>query len=249
LRAERAERSLSIIRSSRLWPLVTSLYRLKHAAWNQPIASLKIYRSKRGNHGLGELAEIFQQVYRDNSWQSSESRSGPGSTLERTEVLRRELPVVLTRLGVRTLIDAPCGDCNWRQHVELELDTYIGLDIVPALIEENRRRYRHLNWQFKVADLIEDPLPAADAVLCRDALIHLSLADIGRALSNIRRSGAKYLLATSHEAINVNTDIATGGWRSVNLMLAPFNLPPPLARIVENPQTGKILGVWSLAGL
>ena len=249
LRAERAERSLSIIRSSRLWPLVTSLYRLKHAAWNQPIASLKIYRSKRGNHGLGERAEIFQQVYRDNSWQSSESRSGPGSTLERTEVLRRELPVVLTRLGVRTLIDAPCGDCNWRQHVELELDTYIGLDIVPALIEENRRRYRHLNWQFKVADLIEDPLPAADAVLCRDALIHLSLADIGRALSNIRRSGAKYLLATSHEAINVNTDIATGGWRSVNLMLAPFNLPPPLARIVENPQTGKILGVWSLAGL
>ena len=57
LRAEQAERSLSIIRSSRLWPLVTSLYRLKHAAWNQPMASLKTYRrkqgkrDKRGNNG------------------------------------------------------------------------------------------------------------------------------------------------------------------------------------------------------
>lgn len=95
--------------------------------------------------------------------------------------------------------------------------------------------------------MVEDDLPRGDAVLCRDALIHLSLTDILRALSNIRRSGAKYLLATSHETTSANTDIATGGWRSVNLTLAPFNLPPPLERIVENPQTGKILGIWLLA--
>ncbi len=118
-------------------------------------------------------------------------------------MLRSELPAVLTRLGVRNLVDAPCGDCNWRQHLEIDLDAYIGVDIVPALIEDNRRRYRHFNWKFEVADLIKDPLPTADAVLCRDALIHLSLADISRALSNIRRSGAKYLLATSHEAISI----------------------------------------------
>jgi hypothetical protein len=29
-------------------------------------------------------------------------------------------------------------------------------------------------------------------------------------------------------------------------MLAPFNLSAPLERIVENPQTGKILGIWAL---
>jgi hypothetical protein len=133
--------------------------------------------------------------------------------------------------------------------VEIDLDAYIGIDIVPALIEENRRRYLRPNWRFEVADVINDPLPSGDALLCRDAMIHLSLADIGRALSNIRRSGAKYLLATSHETISVNTDITTGEWRSVNLMLAPFNLPVPLTRIIENPQTGKILGVWSLAEL
>lgn len=272
-RAEQAEHTLQQIYNSRLWPMVASLYRLKHALWNRPLAETRKYwayrknwiqrtqamqriRAGNGNRAdydkrntSSERARVFGQIYCNNSWQNSESRSGPGSTLERTEVLRRELPALLTRLGVRTLVDAPCGDCNWRQHVEIDLDAYIGLDIVPALIEENRRRYLRPNWQFEVADVINDPLPPGDAVLCRDALIHLSLADIRRALSNIRRSGAKYLLATSHETISVNTDITTGGWRSVNLMLAPFNLPIPLTRIVENPQTGKILGVWPLAEL
>ena len=255
LRTEQAESELARIRHSRLWPVVTSLYRLKNIVWNRPVAMLKMRRNSRrnrdnqdihGSHALDDHPRIFEQIYQHNSWQSAESRSGPGSTLKRTEVLRHELPAVLSRLGVRTLVDAPCGDCNWRQHMEIDLDAYIGVDIVPALIEDNRRRYRDFNWKFEVVDMIKDPLPTGDAVLCRDALIHLSLADIGRALSNIRRSGAKYLLATSHEAISVNTDIATGGWRSVNLMLAPFNLSAPLERIVENPQTGKILGVWAL---
>jgi hypothetical protein len=256
-RADKSELELTTIRNSRLWPLVMSLYRLKYATWNRSVAALKARQDNHGkgddgtpgNRGINEHPRIFEHIYQQNSWQSDESRSGPGSTLERTEVLRRELPAVLTRLGVRNLLDAPCGDCNWRQHMEIDLDTYVGVDIVPALIEDNRRRYRHFDWRFEVADLIKDPLPVADAVLCRDALIHLSLADINRALSNIRRSGAKYLLATSHELISTNTDIATGGWRSVNLMLAPFNLPAPLDRIVENPETGKILGIWTLAEL
>jgi len=210
----------------------------------------RIQRADYGNQNASsERARVFGQIYQNNSWQNSESRSGPGSTLERTEALRRELPAVLARLGTRTLVDAPCGDCNWLQHVEIDLDAYIGIDIVPELIEENRRHYSRPNWKFEVADLINDPLPPGDAILCRDSLIHLSLADIGRVLSNMQRSGAKYLLATSHEAISVNTDISTGEWRSINLMLAPFNLPVPLTRIVENPQTGKILGVWSLAEL
>lgn len=255
LRTEQAESELARIRSSRLWPVVTSLYRLKNAVWRRSTAMLKIRQDNRrdgdnqgihDSHAVNDHPRIFEQIYQHNSWQSAESRSGPGSTLERTKALRHELPAVLSRLGVRTLVDAPCGDCNWRQHIEIDLDAYIGVDIVPALIEDNRRRYQDFNWKFEVMDLIKDPLPTGDAVLCRDALIHLSLADIGRALSNIRRSGAKYLLATSHEAISVNTDITTGGWRSVNLMLAPFNLSAPLERIVENAQTGKILGVWAL---
>jgi len=260
-RAEQAEFELAKIHNSRLWPLVMSLYRLKYRLWNRPIAILRARlenrhrenrkdqdESKAGeNSNPSDRASVFEQIYTHNTWQSSESRSEPGSTLERTEILRRELPPMLARLGVRTLVDAPCGDCNWRQHTAIDLDAYIGVDIVPALIEENRRRFPHPNWRFEVADLVEDELPRGDAVLCRDALIHLSLTDIHRALSNIRRSGAKYLLATSHETIGVNTDITIGGWRSVNLTLPPFNLPPPLDRIIENPQTGKILGIWTLA--
>ncbi|MBN9132272.1 MAG: glycosyltransferase [Nitrosospira multiformis] len=261
IRAEQAEFELAKIHNSRLWSLVMSLYRLKYRLWNRPIAALRARRENRNrenqknqdegkakeNNNPNDQANVFEQIHARNAWQSSESRSGPGSTLERTEILRRELPAMLSRLGIRTLVDAPCGDCNWRQHTAIDLDAYIGIDIVPALIEENRRRFPHPKWRFMVANLVEDDLPRGDAVLCRDALIHLSLADILRTLSNIRRSGTKYLLATSHDTVSVNTDITTGGWRSVNLMLAPFNLPTPLDRIIENPQTGKILGIWMLA--
>ncbi|MEO8991485.1 MAG: glycosyltransferase, partial [Nitrosospira sp.] len=183
LRTEQAESELARIRNSRLWPVVTSLYRLRNAVWNRPVAMLKIRRDSRrdednqgiqGSRALNDHPRIFERIHPHDSWQSAESPSGSGSgaTLERTEVLRLELPAVLSRLGVRTLVDAPCGDCNWRQHIEINLDAYIGVDTVPSLIEDNRLRYRDSNWKFEVADLIKDPLPTGDAVLCRDALMH-----------------------------------------------------------------------------
>src|SRR6185312_15131601 len=123
-RAEQAEFELAKIHNSHLWPLVMSLYRLKYRLWNRPIAILRArlenrHRenrkdqdgSKAGeNSNPSDRASVFEQIYTRNTWQSSESRSGPGSTLERTEILRRELPPMLARLGVRTLVDAPCGD-------------------------------------------------------------------------------------------------------------------------------------------
>ena len=192
---------------------------------------------------------IFTEVYQNNLWGDPESVSGRGSTLARTEVVRRALPGLLEEVGARTLLDAPCGDFNWMRHVDLGGVEYVGADVVPELVERNRRAYAGPGRSFVVADVARDRLPRADLVLCRDCFIHLSFRDIHAALANFRRSGARFLLATTHDSVAENDDMRTGGWRSVNLMLPPFNLPPPRRLLVEDAELGKCLGLWSLEEL
>jgi hypothetical protein len=56
--------------------------------------------------------EAFRYAYRTNLWGGSESPSGPGSSLDQTGQLQQTLPELFRRLGVRALLDLPCGD--WR---------------------------------------------------------------------------------------------------------------------------------------
>jgi len=199
---------------------------------------------------------LFDAAFRLNAWQGRESRSGRGSDLDNTEALRDALPPMLAQLRVRRLLDIPCGDFFWLQHVPLDLDAYIGADRVVALIMQNRERHCAPKREFIVRDIVRDPLPPSDLVLCRDLLVHLCYADIRKALRNIRRSGATWLLATHFTAIDrPNTDIQTGDWRPLNLCLPPFCLPEPELLIDERylGENGrwrdKHLGLWSAGSL
>lgn len=192
--------------------------------------------------------EIFSRIHRDNAWGNAESVSGVGSTLAYTESLRAELPALLRRLEVRTLLDLPCGDFNWLRHVELGIERYIGGDIVTALVERLRRESAGPGREFQVLDLISDRLPAADALFCRDCLVHLSNRDALAALVNIRRGEIQWLIATTFPQVSKNRDIATGQFRPVNLCLPPFNLPPP-AESIRDAGAGhpdRWLGVWRI---
>lgn len=207
-------------------------------------------REKAAARRLSRLsaADVFTRIHRDNAWGNAESRSGVGSTLAYTESLRAELPALLRRLDVRTLLDLPCGDFNWLRHVDLGVDRYIGGDIVHALIERLRRECAAPNRDFQFIDLIADRLPAADALLCRDCLVHLSNRDALAALANIRRGGPRWLIATTFPDVSKNRDIATGQFRPVNLCLPPFNLPPPVESVRDTAagHPDRWLGVWRM---
>src|SRR5439155_1645639 len=127
-----------------------------------------------------------------------------------------------------------CGDFNWMQHLNLGPVDYIGADIVAALIEENRRMFGSERRKFLVANVIKDTLPAVDLILCRDCLMHLSNEDVVKAIRNLKRSGAMYLLTTTYTARGENAAILTGQWRAVNLELPPFGFPAPLRLINEH---------------
>lgn len=206
--------------------------------------------------GGRRVREKFVAIYRENMFGSDESRSGAGSTMEQTATLRVALPALLGELGVRSLIDAPCGDFNWMSRTPLDLDRYVGIDIVEELIRANQERYGSPKREFLCRDIIADPLPTAEVILCRDCLVHLTFDQASKAIGNFKRSGSTYLLTTIFSERDANVDLKGKDiWRTLNLERAPFNFPPPLRLVNENCTEGdgayvdKCLGLWRLADL
>jgi SAM-dependent methyltransferase len=211
--------------------------------------------AKRRSKETNERLDMFAKYHPAELLRREESPSGPGSSSAQTATLRRVLPDLLQTLGVRSLLDAGCGDFNWMRQVELNLEQYFGVDIVDDLIARNRQRYGRPQREFLCLDLAWVDLPHADAVLCRDTLVHYSLADAQAILRNLKRTDARYLLATTFPPRGANEDIAIGGWRPLDMEAAPFNFPRPVHLILENctemggRYSDKSLAVWELNNL
>ncbi len=202
-----------------------------------------------------QIAEVFCKTAENCGRQNEESISGPGSSLKSTTEIRRSLPLLFACLEINSMLDARCGDFNWLRHVDLKLEKYIGVDIVPSIIEQNRIRFENRNRKFFAADITVDFLPKTDLILCRDFLVHLSFAEIFSALHNFYQSGAKYLLTTTFPKSPGNSDIKTGDWRTLNLQLPPFNFPSPVKLLNERCTEGcgkfadKSLGLWKISDI
>lgn len=198
---------------------------------------------------------IFTNIYQKNTWGDQSSYSGTGSNLDQTAAIRRAIPLLVHDLGCRSLLDIPCGDFFWMSQTDLEVEHYIGADIVETLIIRNQERYGQPQRTFVKLNIMSDPLPQADLVLCRDCLVHFSFTDIGRALNNLKLSGSTYLLTTTFVDRPKNEDISTGDWRPLNLQAAPFCFPAPLQLIDEQCTEGggmhadKHLALWRIADL
>jgi len=219
------------------------------------LAHVRFAADRASFQGLG-LRERFERIHATNLWGAATSASGLGSEQGATSAWGAALPPLLRDLGVRSLLDAPCGDAQWINRLGLDVE-YTGVDIVPALVRalQQRAAAGEIGGRYMVADITADALPRADAVLCRDCLVHLSFAHIGRALGNLRRSGATWLITTTFTALHANLDCDDGDWRALNLCRPPFGWPPPLALLDERcDEAGgayrdKSLGVWRFDAL
>ena len=215
------------------------------------LAHQRFQQSKAEFEGLG-LDQVFEKIHLTNLWGADGSVSGLGSELDSTARLRVQLPTLLRELRVRTLLDVPCGDFHWLSRVDLPVEHYIGADIVEEVVRSNRDKYGR---EFVRLDLCVDALPKVDLVLCRDCLVHLSNANIRRAVANLKASGPEWLLTTHFLECAKNADIEDGDWRMINFELAPFGWPAPIRVLVEdcNEAGGgyadKALGLWRIAEL
>jgi len=197
------------------------------------------------------LRDRFTLLHRLGVYHHPDSFSGPAATLQETAALREALPEIAARWSVTTMLDLPCGDFAWMRHLDLNVD-YIGADIVSELVVENQKRYASERRRFVVLDASRDALPAVDLIMCRDLLIHLSLADCFSVLKNFVYSGSRLLLTSHFESRYSNPEIVSGDFRPINLCRAPFNLPQALRVINERSNLGdgeftdRSMALWEL---
>lgn len=196
----------------------------------------------------GSLEQRFTGIYEQGIWSEGLADvpgSGAGSTLAATRTLRDRLPSLLTELGATSLLDVGCGDLHWMSQLELPCP-YLGIDIVPAVIDRNIAAFGSETRRFAVLNAVSDPLPRADVVLCREVVFHLSFADARALLRNLLTSGCRWVMLTTDSATRFNADIETGGARILNLEIAPFRLGTPHDAIIENESyPGRRIGLWS----
>lgn len=232
---------------------------LKRAFPQATVAADRLRRGKRWMRAtrlsLMSRRRVFKNIYSRNKWGDRDSRSGPGSNLQETHVIRDALPSMIRELAITSILDVPCGDFHWMKDIDLSDILYTGADIVADMIEANERAYGCETKRFLCLDMVDDPLPKSDLVFCRDAIVHLSNADAASAIENIKKSGATFLLTTTFSDVDRNVDISTGMWRPVNLCKEPFKLPPPIQLLNErySGQHGryrdKSIGLWRISDL
>ena len=219
-----------------------------------PVLAHQRFAAERERFAHMDIAQRFASIHESNFWGAETSVSGLGSEVEATLSLQRQMPALLRKLGVQSLLDAPCGDAGWIADLDLREIHYIGVDIVPALITENIHKHGSLG-EFVLADITGDSLPPADAILCRDCLVHLSFANIRRAVHNFSRSGARWLIATTFPEWQRNSDCEDGDWRALNMTKPPFDWPPPVDVLNEGCEEAgggwrdKSLAVWDFQHL
>lgn len=204
-------------------------------------------RRSNGDRWQGKSPkEIFTAFYDEHLWQSDESVSGIGSTVDGTKALREALPRLFRELGAESILDAPCGDFNWMRAVEWDV-SYTGGEIVTALVAELSERYADDRHRFVELDIINDPLPTADVFFCRDCFIHLTNDQVLDTLRNFVRSECRYLMTNTFPRVETNTASQTGAVRRLDLTKPPFDLPDPLHLVEDrlDQPNFKFMGVWS----
>lgn len=152
---------------------------------------------RRRNRGRG-VAEIFNEIYEHNRWGGGPGafHSGSGSTPQHAERYGSVIRSFIREHHVQHVVDLGCGDFRIGAQLAATGVRYTGVDVVPALIETNRRLYGSERVHFECLNIIEDPLPAGQLCLIRQVLQHLSNAQIARVLSNVARY--PFVIVTEH---------------------------------------------------
>jgi hypothetical protein len=194
-----------------------------------------------------DIAAVFADVYTNGAWvvaKEQDSMSGEGSTSAATSDLLTQLSAFLAGLECRSLVDIGCGDFNWMRNLAGSFD-YLGIDIVPHVIDANTAAYADARRRFMCMDATSTPIPSGDVAICREVLFHLSFRDGLRLLHNIKTAGFRYILLTTDKSVWFNSDIRNGDYRRVNLFKAPFRLPAPHAELEDDKvDAGRVLAAW-----
>jgi hypothetical protein len=179
---------------------------------------------------------VLTEIYEKNRWGCQETRSGPGSTLLRTEKLRSQLPGFFQELKIQSILDCGCGDWNWMRHVDLSGVEYIGAEIVEPLLNNLQQTYTKETIKFQKLNCFKDPPEKTDLWIARDLLNLVPLSSIRLFFHRFLESKSSFLAVTSLETYEPYEDVLEGSMMPLNLREPPLRLPDPLTILEDGQQ-------------
>ncbi len=203
------------------------------------LSKIQLFRSLIKNFKFRNLntKQVFTEIYKKKLWGKSKngefvffSGSGSHNNKNRSKYVKSVLKHLPKNADV---VDLGCGDFVVGSKIRPFCNRYIACDIVPELISFNKKKFKNINVDFRVLDIIEDGLPHGDVVFLRQVLQHLSNKQIIKITEKLKTK-YKIIFLTEHisdsNMFKPNLDKPTGldtriGYLSgVVLTEPPFNL-------------------------
>lgn len=178
--------------------------------------------------------DVMQQIYALNFWGENNTPFYSGEGSHAVQIVAPYIKVVQSFFnefkGQLSICDLGCGDFNIGQQLLPFTKQYTAVDIVPELINYNKKKFKYSNLTFSLLDISNDLLPVADCAIIRQVLQHLSNSEVKRIVKKLNQY--KYIILTEHIPNGdfvPNIDIISGrGIRlkknsGINLFEPPFN--------------------------
>lgn len=179
---------------------------------------------------FAKLRNIFGGKY-DGSDPDWGGGSGPGSDPYFNLPYREFLENFIRMNHIGDIVDIGCGDWQFSRYLDLRGVNYLGLDLVPSLMERNQGQFGSDTTRFAVMpDRLED-VTGGQLLIMKDVLQHLEAEDIARFHDIVFPKFAFCLITNSYRKVahdgalmGVNTPIAAGDFRCIDLRSEPFNI-------------------------
>jgi hypothetical protein len=205
------------------------------------LPSAAVTAIRKGVQTLRELRQsmrpardVFSEIYQKNMWGVGDKfYSGPGSYGQAARCYIEIIIKFIEAHNIKTVIDLGCGDFAIGKSIAAQCERYIGIDVVPSLIERNRSTFSANNLEFRCLDITKECLPDADLCLIRQVMQHMSNREISRLLKKTQKYA--YVIVAEHAPEmdgKPNIDMAHGGHTrtelygsGVYLDKPPFSIP------------------------
>jgi SAM-dependent methyltransferase len=205
---------------------------------------IRLYKNREYNDLSTE--QIFTKIYESGAWGKSGDLASPfysGSGSRRDVEVATYIQSISSFLrsfeAKPDVVDLGCGDFAVGRQIRSFCNRYVACDVVPSLIEFNKKRFEGLDVVFEVLDLAQGRLPKGDIVFVRQVLQHLSNDQISQFIARVPLT-YKFLVVTEHLPLHSNfkhnADKLTGpGTRmgsesGVVLTSPPFDLRPRMEK-------------------
>lgn len=176
--------------------------------------------------------QVFGKIYTNHSWGPGDNPlgggSGPGSRGTYKDWHHNVIKKHVCGLA-RTVVDIGCGDWELSKDIDWEEMGihYIGIEVVPELVEHLQEQYgsEYVSFKHMDARCVKD-LPKADAYIIKDVLQHWPNEDVMKFIEELRNTASiasRLLIINCSGQKHDFEDIQKPGqWRQLNAAKYPL---------------------------